>query len=59
MGKARRKSKGVPSAGANPSKTHVVQELRRSSAASKHADRRTRRLRARAAARAAAVEDEI
>jgi hypothetical protein len=58
MGKAGRKNKGVPSSGPNPAKTRAVQDLRRSSAASKHADRRTRRLRSREAARDAAVEEE-
>jgi hypothetical protein len=58
MRKAGRRSKGVPSSGANPSKTRVVQELRRSGAASKHADRRTKRKRARSAAQAAALDEE-
>jgi hypothetical protein len=58
MGKAGRRGKAVPSSGPNPAKTRAVQDLRRSSAASKHADRRTKRLRSREAARDAAVEEE-
>ncbi|HUW77903.1 MAG TPA: hypothetical protein VMV52_04035 [Candidatus Nanopelagicaceae bacterium] len=58
MRKSRSKKKVVPSSGANPAMTQAVQELRRSGAASKHADRRTRRSRARAAALAAALEEQ-
>jgi hypothetical protein len=57
MAKPGRNSKSVPSSGPNPEKTRAVQDLRRSSAASKHADRRTRRLRSREAVRDAAVDE--
>lgn len=45
------------SAGADPGRVRAVQERRRSGAAGRHADRRTRRARTRATVRAAAIRE--
>lgn len=53
MAKNKRKNKGQ----ANPERAAAVQELRRSGASGKHADRRTKRLRTRDAQKRNAMKE--